>query len=105
MERVRLSYVLMINAFGMDLPDYHVLALRFSISRGIRSTLLTNIRSLFALQNVLTVYRFNHYCIIFGLLLTGKRLKALSLLEIPNELAYDVLDAMKTGFISYTYTI
>lgn len=56
MERVRLSYVLMINVFGMDLPDYHVLALRISISRGIRSTLLTNTRSLFALQNVLTVY-------------------------------------------------
>lgn len=33
MERVRLSYVLMINVFGMDLPDYHVLALRISISR------------------------------------------------------------------------
>jgi hypothetical protein len=44
-------------------------------------------------------------CIIFDLLLTGNRLEALSLLEIPSKLAYDVLDAMKMGFISYTYTI
>lgn len=44
-------------------------------------------------------------CIVFDLFLTGKRLEALSLLEVPSKLAYDVLDAMKTGFISCTYTI
>lgn len=29
-------------------------------------------------------------CIIFGLLLAGKRLEALSVLKIPTKLAYDV---------------
>lgn len=44
-------------------------------------------------------------CIIFDLFSTCKRLETLSLLEVLSKLAYDVLDAMKKGFISYTYTI